>query len=471
MKHVFGTILALSALTAGGSSPSFASPSSGSVSNYGAVGDGVTNDTDAFNACLTYNTICWVDPAKVYAVADVELKNGNRLIGLGVQEYGDRTVSTTASRPALVAYAGATAVLDVRGVTDGAAIEGLFIDCNNPSVNGISGGSFSLTVQDTTVVRCGFGFGGGGYTGLTRVINSTFGGNTTGMADFVDSFVANADFANNTGNGIYLGSGANSNTIVNSRFEWNQGFGIETFGGVESINISNSIFDRNYEGGIKLNGARGWSIADSTFNRNARNNAWEQNSQIQIENSTNISITGGLSLVGADDGGGGAVTPEYVFGYNWTSNTNITIAGFVTGGLYSASTNPAGSYTVAPVVGTEPTVGYNVSGVNDIPDTSRAVTRITAYAAGGQGSATQLGATVNTVSTAASTVASVRLQRCVPGRQQTVANLGANSIQVYGTSPDTINGAATGTGIAHPTNRIATYICTGNGNWTRLLSN
>src|SRR5690606_6388480 len=110
------------------------------------------------------------------------------------------------------------------------AIEGLFIDCNNSSVNGISGGSFSLTIQDTTVVRCGVGFGGGSYTGLARVINTTFGSNRTGMEDFVDSFIVNGDFANNSGNGIYLGTGANSNTIVNSRFEWNEGFGIEAYG-------------------------------------------------------------------------------------------------------------------------------------------------------------------------------------------------------------------------------------------------
>ncbi|MDX8489958.1 hypothetical protein RFN29_00065 [Mesorhizobium sp. VK22B] len=109
--------------------------------------------------------------------------------------------------------------------------------------------------------------------------------------------------------------------------------------------------------------------------------------------------------------------------------------------------------------------------MNDIADTGNTVTGITAFASGGQASATQLTATVNTVSTASAAAASVKLALCVPGRQQTVANLGANSIQVFGTSPNTINGVASATGVAQATGKIATYFCTGSGNWTRLLSN
>lgn len=453
-----------------------AGPTSGNVMNYGAVGDGATNDTAAFNLCLTHNTICWVDPAKIYAVGDVQLNNGNRLIGLGVVEYGDQTSGTTAVRPVLVAIAGSTNVLDVSSVSQGAAIQGLFIDCKSASINGISGDSFQLTIEDSTIVGCAAGLGdttGASYTGGTHVLNSTFGSNVRGVSNPVDSFFVNVDFANNNGDGIYLGGGANANTIVNSRFEWNQGYGIQSYGGTFGNSISNSFFDRNYKAGLGLDGVTGMSISSSVFYRNGRNNtASDQNAQIYISGSKNVSISGGLSAVGRDDGGTGTYTPAYVFSYDTgTASSNITISGFVTSGLFNASTNPTGSFTAAAVEGTEPTVGYNVSGVNDIPNTAGAVNGITAFSSGGQGSATQLTATVNTVATASAVNASVKLQRCVPGREQTVANLSANAIQVFGTNPDTINGVATGTGVSQATAKLATYICTGSGNWTRLLSN
>ncbi|MDX8499284.1 right-handed parallel beta-helix repeat-containing protein [Mesorhizobium sp. VK4C] len=453
-----------------------ATPSSGNVSNYGAVGDGVTNDSAAFNLCLTYNVICWVDPAKTYAVGDVQMNNGNRLIGLGTVEYGDRTAATASTRPILVGVAGSTNVINVSGVSNSAAVDGLFIDCKSSSINGISGGSFQLSIQDTTVVNCAAGLGdmaGSTYTTEAHIIDATFGSNQRGISNPTDSLIINADFANNSGDGIYLGGGANSNTIVNSRFEWNQGYGVQSYGGTNNNSISNSIFDRNYKAGIRLDGVTGFTISNSVFARNGRNNvAADQNAQIYMSGAKNVSITGGLSLVGRDDGGTGTYTPAYVFSYDsGTPSTNVTISGFATAGLFNSTTNPTGSFTTAAVEGPEPTSGYNVSGVNDIADTGNTVTGITAFASGGQASATQLTATVNTVSTASAAAASVKLALCVPGRQQTVANLGANSIQVFGTSPNTINGVASATGIAQATGKIATYFCTGSGNWTRLLSN
>ncbi|RKD35752.1 MULTISPECIES: right-handed parallel beta-helix repeat-containing protein [unclassified Rhizobium] len=455
--------------------PVLAGPTSGSVTNYGAVGDGVTNDTAAFNLCLTNNTICWVDPAKKYVAGDVQIKNGNRLIGLGVVQYGDQTASTTLARPVLIGASPSTNVLNVSGVSLGAAVQGVFIDCQNANVNGISGGSFQLTIEDTTVVGCAAGLGditSSAYTGGAHILNSTFGNNRRGISNLVDSFVVNVDLANNTGDGVYLGSGANANTIVNTRFEWNHGYGMQSFGGNSNNSIANALFDRNYGAGLRLDGTIGMSISNSTFYRNGRNNvAADQNAQIFLSGARNISITGGQSLVGLDDGGTGTYTPAYVFSYDPNPSSNVTISGFVTSGLFNASTNPSGSFTTAIVQGNEPTAGYNVSGVNDLPDTTRAATGIAAYASGGQSNATLLMASLNVVSTASSVNASVKIVPCVPGRQQTVANLAANSIQVFGSASDTINGAAIGTGIAQAAGKIATYFCTGAGNWSRLLSN
>ena len=285
------------ALCISSTAAAFADPTTGNVMKYGADGDGTTNDTAAFNLCLANNAVCWVDPTKTYAVGNVQLKNGSRLIGLGVVEYGTSTAATAATRPVLTGIVGSTNVIDASAVTKGAAIEGVFIDCKSSSINGVSGGSFQLTVQDTTVVGCANGLGGGKYSGEAHILNSTFGGNQTGISGLVDSFIINADLANNIGDGIYLGSGANANTIVNSRFEWNEGSGLESYGGTEANVISNCLFDRNYKTGLRLVGVMGMSISNSTFYRNGRNNiAADQNAQIYLSGSRNISITGGTEF-------------------------------------------------------------------------------------------------------------------------------------------------------------------------------
>lgn len=90
------------------------------------------------------------------------------------------------------------------------------------------------------------------------------------------------------------------------------------------------------------------------------------------------------------------------------------------------------------------------------PQLSNFETGITAKAGGGQSSATKLTAQVSWVDTVASGNDSVKLPPITnkPGTLGSVGtilfvgNNGANSMQVYGASPDKINGVATGTGVA-----------------------
>ncbi len=90
---------------------------------------------------------------------------------------------------------------------------------------------------------------------------------------------------------------------------------------------------------------------------------------------------------------------------------------------------------------------------------------IVAHAAGGQSSATVLTSQKNNVITAASPGASVLLPPSGAGLTVQVINNGANSIQVFGTSPDTINGVATGTGVPQPVGSTVSYTCTTAGAW------
>ncbi len=102
--------------------------------------------------------------------------------------------------------------------------------------------------------------------------------------------------------------------------------------------------------------------------------------------------------------------------------------------------------------------------------TSSSETGIVAAAGGGQTNATLLSAANNKVTTVATTADSVKLPPAKAGLELQLRNSGANSMQVFGTSPDTINAVATGTGVAQAAGLSASYFCPADGEWFRILS-
>lgn len=97
-------------------------------------------------------------------------------------------------------------------------------------------------------------------------------------------------------------------------------------------------------------------------------------------------------------------------------------------------------------------------------------TGITAHAGGGKTSATTLGYGLSNVTTVASAADSVLLPAALPGALAVLVNNGASSMQVFGQGTDTINGVATGTGVAQAAGITALYVGTVAGAWMRLLS-
>jgi len=102
-------------------------------------------------------------------------------------------------------------------------------------------------------------------------------------------------------------------------------------------------------------------------------------------------------------------------------------------------------------------------------------TGITAHAGGGQASAVALTAWYNRIDTVTTAADSVKLP--APSYvSQVIAvmnNDGANSMQVFGSGTDTINGVATATGVAHAAGKLAFYIAESIGtaaSWRRHLS-
>lgn len=102
-------------------------------------------------------------------------------------------------------------------------------------------------------------------------------------------------------------------------------------------------------------------------------------------------------------------------------------------------------------------------------------TGITAHAGGGQANALALTALYNQIDTVGSAADSVKLPAPSFVGQLIIVNnnAAANSMQVFGAGTDTINGVATGTGVAQAAGKIAIYIASTVGTaatWFRLLS-
>ena len=119
---------------------------------------------------------------------------------------------------------------------------------------------------------------------------------------------------------------------------------------------------------------------------------------------------------------------------------------------------------------------------------SNVETGITATASGNQANAYALTAQISRVDTVGSGNDSVSLPKVVASPQNTSYpgyvgammfvrnNAGANSMQVFGVTPDTINSVATGTGVAVPAGKSAIFWCDGYtqstnvGTWQMNLS-
>lgn len=90
---------------------------------------------------------------------------------------------------------------------------------------------------------------------------------------------------------------------------------------------------------------------------------------------------------------------------------------------------------------------------------------ITAFAGGGQASATPLIGQTSRVTTVATAGDSVMLPKSGAGLEMMVINHGANAMQVFGSGTDTIDDVAAATGVSQMANSLVIYSCATAGNW------
>jgi len=172
------------------------------------------------------------------------------------------------------------------------------------------------------------------------------------------------------------------------------------------------------------------------------------------------------------------------FAFSTSVSTPVVVGDFATfsstsGNLEDSGYLPSNAAYTRVAMSNTPTIANQLAMFNDtagsitdsgitvvdggiVPSASNG---LTAHAGGGQTSALALTSTVNRVTTVASAGDSVKLPVSVAGLSVTVINNGANAMQVFGASTDTINGIATGTGISQIPNSVVRYVSAVAGLW------
>ena len=329
-------------------------PSGTSVksSPYNAKGDGVTDDTEAINACIaavagTGGTV--VVPAGTYMVNP----NANSWYGIGMQSNmtlylsaGAVIQAITNNSPyyAIIGFANCSnCTLTGPGIVSGdRATHGGSVDEQGHGVY-VNVGTHDVTISQVTSRDC---YGDGFYiysdynpshitiTGVTADNNRRQGISIIGCL------------------GGMTGSVANGCTITNSTFQNTNGTGpecgldVEPNGSeiVDGVLIQNNIFQHNYGGGITVTGAPGSTTKNVTVDNNQIiNNVWRSgwsgsragndNNQCGIEIAQNYGTT---SLSNGCKVTNNTITGNYGEGISTDASTYCTITGnTISGSLYS----------------------------------------------------------------------------------------------------------------------------------------
>jgi hypothetical protein len=161
-------------------------------------------------------------------------------------------------------------------------------------------------------------------------------------------------------------------------------------------------------------------------------------------------------------------------------NARIYTAGATTGnippmfGLYSSFTGATYvTFAAATTVLLEAANGCELEydyGAQPSLTNGAGVNTLTAFAGGGQGSATALTANHNRVTTCATAGDSVKLPAAIVGRTVSVYNAGAASCNVFPQTGESTNSGAANAAFAVANTKSAIFNCGATGIWTATLS-
>lgn len=319
---------------------------------YGAVGDGTTNDTDAFVQALGTGRTVVLSPNRTYLVdADALVVPGGGVLsgttagavtGTAGTSVSTIKVRSTGGGAGITLSAGAV-LRNLRVVSENLP---LFDAANYPT--GTGNATAGIVAGGTSLIE------GVGVNGFTRGIDVTgawaridkcwIRGCDTGVyATSTDGFLTNSILT------FCFTAGARTSNfwrIIGCRFEWNARYGVDS--GPE-CQILGSLFDRNgWAGVLCRSNAWGQVISGNYFSRNGcggdtaqgfgrwgvsipSHHSWvatalEKSCHIQIDFQRAVTISGNRFRAGRDDSNAGASAPAYIYSSESTNGATGSAA-------------------------------------------------------------------------------------------------------------------------------------------------
>ncbi len=296
------------------------------VRQFGAKGDGKTDDTKAIQAAIDAGKLggaVFVPPG-VYPSSELHLRPHVSMIGVPGWSYG----STGGSGGSVIRLndPNAPSLLNITGAF-GATIDGLCLE----------GGSLGKNTHGILLNKPDYGkredcfrierskvanFTGNGVHLLRawcfsiRHCMIAYSGGDGVMLRGWDGFLLDNWLSGNQGAGFAARDENASCTLTGNRIEWN-GEGMVVAGG-DGYNITGNFFDRSFGCALILRrGAHGpceqFTITGNYLKRSGKTAKLDTNdsAQVRFEGARGVTFTGNNLVVGRDDGGSGQLSPSY----------------------------------------------------------------------------------------------------------------------------------------------------------------
>ncbi|MFQ9148381.1 MAG: right-handed parallel beta-helix repeat-containing protein [Eubacteriales bacterium] len=298
------------------------------VTDYGAVPDGVTDSTAAFESALADAEKCHgtvLVPSGDYIVGKLRMGEGVALRGVSGWSFRDNGTATLHLRDS-----GCDCMIDMTG-SFGGSISGLCLDGRGfgENIHGVkvywekyNGGA----KEDTpTFDDCRVGhFSGDGihlehiWCFSIRHCMLCFNGGCGLYIDGWDAFILDNWFSGNRNCGILGGPCVASITATGNRVEWNSGAGFRFLHG-DSYNITGNFFDRSGGPAISMGDETGGcstvTITGNIFRRSGKpcDKLTDEldNCHLRMTKCENVVVTGNAFRLGRDDGGVGVDSPVH----------------------------------------------------------------------------------------------------------------------------------------------------------------
>lgn len=228
-----------------------------SVKDFGAVGDGVTDDTAAFQAAIDSKKSLYI-PDGIYLISSTLIITATDSLCIVGNSFGHVNDQTTGS---VIKFTGlASPAIRVQGGAIGAKISGLFLDIQDSSSDGFDfGGAWYLKLQDCVVRNARYGVylhydTPDYFSGVAELTSCYFAkcanGVKTSKVDINVVKVDNCTFFDGV-NGVLIGDSGTASSVRNfivrdSLFEANTGYDVGVVaGGAQQLLVDGNYFEEN----------------------------------------------------------------------------------------------------------------------------------------------------------------------------------------------------------------------------------